>query len=325
METLSKQNRFYFMGIAITLVLLHHLCLRMDQEWCVSTFPFTPFIHGNLGVDIFFFASAYGCCASWDSNSHLRYFINRVERIWPQYILFLVIVLFVFFSRWSLPHKAKVSFLCLTGIAPISRFHTYVEWYVPSLLLVYWTLPIMKHCLEMAFIKRRCVGTVLLIACSYIAYRMLSTEILYWLLQLRIPIILCGIVAYIKRDDKEYLIKLYVTMLLLSMFSREDMLIRSMIIPLVMVTLSLVDLSNLPFRRFFSWIGYHSFEIFLAQTITTQFVMKEFFWKDKWTFLLIVICLTILLSIVFGLWQLMFNKVKDRVVSLMKTRAEQSH
>ena len=91
-------------------------------------------------------------------------------------------------------------------------------------------------------------------------------------------------------------------------------MIFSMTVPLLMVSLSFVNLSSVPAKGFFQWFGKHSLEIFFAQTITTQFVMHRYFWGDKWLSLGIVIGLTIVLSFIFGGWQLLYKKVENKIV-----------
>lgn len=142
MIALNKTNRNYFMGIAIVLVILHHFCLRLDGCWHVDTFPFTIFYWGQIGVDIFLFVSAYGCCASWENNSCWQYALHRIKRIYPQYIVFLLIVLLWFFADASILHRLKLAVFSLMGIAPIYRLGVSIEWYIPSLLMMYFCLPL---------------------------------------------------------------------------------------------------------------------------------------------------------------------------------------
>ena len=103
-------------------------------------------------------------------------------------------------------------------------------------------------------------------------------------------------------------------MLLVAFCTREETLIYSMTVPLLMVSLSFVNLSSIPAKRTFSWLGRHSLEIFFAQTITTQFVMHRYYWGDKWLSLGIVIGLTIVLSFAFGVWQFLYKKIENKVV-----------
>lgn len=141
MDAISKNNRTYFMGIAIILVILHHFCLRLDTCWHVGTFPFSQFYWGQIGVDIFFFLSAYGCCASYEHNKYLKYIWHRIYRIYPMYTFFLLIVLSFFFTDSSIIHRFKLAIFSLIGIAPIYKLGVYIEWYIPSLILMYLLLP----------------------------------------------------------------------------------------------------------------------------------------------------------------------------------------
>lgn len=306
-ESLSKENRFYFMGIAILAIILHHLCYRLDVAWHLDTFPFTPFIHGSFGgVDLFFFASAYGCCASWEHHNWIQYYGNRIRRIYPQYLLFLIIVLAFFYPGTSLLHNAKVVVLCLTGLAPINLFHTRIEWFIPSLLLTYFTLPILKMILSVKGKWR----IIIMVLGLILSWKLLKYDLLYWSFQTRIPVIMCGVFAYLNRNRKGYCIKVFSLMLLIAYCTREETMIYSMIVPLLMVSLSFADLSNVPAKRMFSWLGKHSLEIFFAQTITTQFIMHRYYWGDKWLSLCIVVGLTVALFFVFWGFQSFISQIE---------------
>jgi peptidoglycan/LPS O-acetylase OafA/YrhL len=298
------------MGLAIIAVILHHLCYRLDVAWHLDTFPFTPFIHGNLGVDLFFFASAYGCSASWEHNNWFQYYVNRIRRIFPQYILFLIIVLSYFYPGTSLFHNVKVVLLSLTGLAPINLFHTRIEWFIPSLLLVYFTLPLLKMILN---VKERWQITIMVLG-LILSQTLLKYDLLYWTFQTRIPVIMCGVFAYLNRERKGYCIKVFSLMLIIAFCMREEMIIYSMIVPLLMVSLSFVNLSNVPAKSLFSWFGKHSLEIFFAQTITTQFIMHRYYWGNKLLSLSIIVGLTIVLSFVFWGWYLLFRKIENKFV-----------
>ena len=301
------------MGIAIIAVFLHHLCLRIDLAWHMDPFPFSFFANGNVGVDLFFFASAFGCCASLDHNPYGHYLLKRACRIYPQYIIFLTIVFIWFFPQQSILHKLKVSILSLSGLAPFNCFHTKLEWFIPSLLLIYVTLPFLKQIMNAS--KR--VQSLMMISALFSSWGLLKLEWVYWAFQCRIPVIMCGIFAYLNRNNLSYCIKLFAVMLCLSLCTKEDMLIHSMIIPLLMTSLSLVNLKSLPLYKLFSWFGRHSFEFFLAQTITTQFVMYSYFWQTKWLSIVVIIGETALFGFLFGIWQIMFDWAKTKLLARM--------
>lgn len=311
MEALSKENRYYFMGIAILLVILHHFCLRFDTAWHVDTFPFTWFYWGNIGVDLFFFASAYGCCASWEHNKWWKYLVKRVKRIWPQYILFLVIVLVWFYADASVLHRCKMAVYSLFGLAPIYKLGVNVEWYTPSLIMSYLMIPLL--CLIMKCANRG-GQTLIVVVAILLSPALLKISWIYYAFQARVPVILCGVVAYLNRDDKQFLLKFFAGMMLLMLTTRENMMIHSMMIPLLMTSLSMVDLDKLWGKKFLSYCGEHSFELFLAQTITTQFVMQRYFWVNQWVSLGVVIVMTAAFFLLFRGWQLLYMQTINRLV-----------
>ena len=305
MNAISKENRNYFMGIAIILVILHHFCLRMEDAWHVDSFPFNLFYWGQIGVDIFLFVSAYGCCASWENNKWWQYLVNRVKRIYPQYVVFLLIVLCWFYADASVLHRLKFAAYSLIGVAPIYQLGVRIEWYIPSLIMMYWFLPVLCSVINKT---RRCYGGgYLLVFVAILLPWLLKEPLIYYPFLARFPVIICGVMAYVHRGDIEYLIKFFTFATLLILTTRENMVIHSMMIPLLLTALSMVNLEKKPLERVLSFCGCHSLEIFFAQTITTQFMMQRYFWIDKWLSLLIIIGLTIVFSFLFGGVQRLFD------------------
>lgn len=143
---------------------------------------------------------------------------------------------------------------------------------------------------------------------------LLESGWIYYAFQARIPVILCGVFAYLNRENKQFLIKAFAGMMLLALTTRENMMIHSMMIPLIMTSLSMVDLSVLPGRRFLNYCGEHSLELFLAQTISTQFMMQRYFWLNKWLSLGIITIFTIAFFFLFKGWQLLYTRLRDKVI-----------
>lgn len=125
----------------------------------------------------------------------------------------------------------------------------------------------------------------------------------------RLPIIGMGIYAYLCHGDKDSMMLFFPSMALLSICTNNAVLAHSMIIPLVMLCFSFVDLKRLPLCSVFTFIGKYSFSVFLAQTITTQFFMFSFFWRDKYVSFAIVILLTTVLSFIFAGFQWLFDRI----------------
>ena len=142
---------------------------------------------------------------------------------------------------------------------------------------------------------------------------LLKEPLIYYPFLARFPVIICGVIAWGHRDDLTYLIKLFAFAMLLTLITRENMVIHSMMIPLLFAALSTVNLEKKPLDKALSFCGRHSLEIFFAQTITTQFVMQRYFWGDKWPSLLIVIGLTIAFSFLFWGVQKIFDALNGNI------------
>lgn len=305
MKALSKENRFYLMGIAILAVILHHLWLRCDLAWGVQSGFLALFKDGNIGVDVFLFVSAFGCCASWEHNRGCRYFVNRIKRIWPQYILFLLLVQFFFGRETALVVKVKDALLSLSGLSVICCFGTYIEWYIPSLMVMYLFIPLMMCAQKLL---RGSGGTIVLVVALVAVWRLHKLDLFYDLFVWRIPIMLSGIVAYVNRSEIEKLCKTFTITIMVALCTRQQILVNSMMIPLLILILSNVDFSKLWQFQILSWVGKHSLEIFLAQTITTQYLMYHFYWCNVWLSLFSIVAITIGLSFLFGVFQWLIDR-----------------
>ena len=204
----------------------------------------------------------------------------------------------------------KMAVFSLMGIAPIYRLGVSIEWYIPSLLMMYFFLPF----IYMGIKRANRGGQLLLIVVAILTLPwLLERPWIYYPFLARIPVILCGIVAYINRKDLAFLTKMFAFLMLLGLTTRENMVIHSMMVPLFFVTLSMLELGKLPLQNMFTFLGKHSLEIFFAQTITTQYIMKNYYWGEKWLSLAIIIGITILLTFLFWLVQMGFEVCEKRI------------
>jgi peptidoglycan/LPS O-acetylase OafA/YrhL len=142
---------------------------------------------------------------------------------------------------------------------------------------------------------------------------LLKEPLIYYPFLARFPVIICGVMAYVYRENLEYLVKFFAFAMLLTLTTKENMVIHSMMIPLLFAALSVVELKQKPLERVLSFCGSHSLEIFFAQTITTQFMMQRYFWIDKWLSLLIIVGLTIAISFLFWGVQKIFDVINGNI------------
>lgn len=82
-------------GIAILMVILVHVSTLYNGQ-VVGSFLKIFFYYGQMGVQLFFVASAYTLCLSFDNrkvekNNLINFYIRRYFRIFPIYYLGIVI------------------------------------------------------------------------------------------------------------------------------------------------------------------------------------------------------------------------------------------
>lgn len=76
-----SEKRTEIMGVAMLLVIAYHFALHFG-------FYHSPIIvRGDIGVDIFFFLSGFGCGFSVSKHSPKDFYANRIKRIVPIYFI----------------------------------------------------------------------------------------------------------------------------------------------------------------------------------------------------------------------------------------------
>ena len=125
--------RTELMGGAILLVVLFHMCFRIDNNGIV----YIPITHGMIGVDIFFLLSGIGLYFSlYNGQSLKKYYIKRFKRIFPFYsfVIFVTNIIAGTFTLRGFVLKSTTIGYWLTN--------EYHDWYVPNLILSYICFPI---------------------------------------------------------------------------------------------------------------------------------------------------------------------------------------
>lgn len=84
---LVSKYRTILMGLAIVMVVFHHLTIRYYDGVIGHLYGFLR-LNGAIGVDIFLFVSAIGLVVSWQKNKNILQFYNRrIKRILPTYFI----------------------------------------------------------------------------------------------------------------------------------------------------------------------------------------------------------------------------------------------
>lgn len=140
--------RTYLMGVAIILVMISHT----KGVWVLPKFIEYIQKTGYLGVDIFFFVSAYGLFYSMKKCIPIRqWYMRRFKRILPKY--WIVTIFTGLMIHWGLYDYLKeltfVGFLC-----PWVN-HEPLLWYIPAAMLFYLVFPILykyRHPLTIGYV-----------------------------------------------------------------------------------------------------------------------------------------------------------------------------
>ena len=257
---------------------------------------------GNIGVDIFFFLSSIGLCYSYTKNSILSFYPRRIKRIFPLYLLFLIITILLFHPCGH--ETIKPMLMQSTGLAILSSFQYYcIEWYIPTLILLYLLFPLLFLFFRIIHVKQGLYLEVLIILILCYCTPTLELKILDRCVE-RIPIICIGIISYfyLQNNEIKRLAFFYLMCCIMTFIVNRSMLNFSLIIPIVLYEFDKQNI-RIPLNKYFNYIGRYTLEIYLAQVITTKYFIRHHLFENVWLTFLISIFLTIFIAIIFHLFQ----------------------
>ncbi len=208
-KILDRDNRQYLMGIAIMLITLHHLALYG------SGFPFSLFIGGSIGVDIFFFLSIIGCCYSLEKRNVVDFYKRRALRIYPMYVLFLVVLLAFFYGDASIIDRLSLLGLQITGLSIFKGFEI-LAWYIPSTIALYLFMPLIfvsvkKLSSARFFYLLQLLGLWIILLIENRLSLYITGALAY-----RLPILYLGLLTYLNLEKESRLFGIYVLSALLA-------------------------------------------------------------------------------------------------------------
>lgn len=293
---LGKDTRNYWMGISIILIMLMHIVYDRGTTDSFYKIMRMMFIQGDVGVNIFFFLSAYGLCYSYNNNNLLVFYFHRFKRLYPMFLLILVIWTALQGNIWNFQHY----FLQITGLSTFFPGSVTV-WYIPALTILYITFPLLYR--SILFLKNNRGGQyriVLLIFLLAAAYHFV-TPYINAMLWARMSVIVLGIATYLYQKDgidgEKKVFSLYAITASYALFFFNDCMFY-FYIPLLLYGLNTLDFNKLPCRRFFSFCGRHSLELYLGQCIGLQWFFLRMcgnFYVDALLCIGISICSAIIL------------------------------
>ena len=262
---LKGRYRLALMAFAIIWITVFHYALYGN----LLRFPVISFFFakGYLGVDIFFFLSAYGLSYSYKSHTLKDFYLRRLRRLYPMYLVFLILLL-VFFRhhyQWSI---GKILLFQISGLSSFTN--TDIEWFIPALTLVYLFFPLIFKGLEKVY-KWGIWPSFALVFLLSMSVFVLRGRISGHFLP-RFSIIAIGVLTYfaLNNDNKKYLLSIYAFGFVLGLallgIANINTLCYSLFIPLILFALSQISII-IPNCNLIEFIGEHTLELYLAQSL----------------------------------------------------------
>ena len=147
------------MGIAILLIMICHN--SMDFPGSFHDINSGIKMLGQLGVDIFFFLSGFGCYYSMTNNDNvLIFYKKRFLRILPAYLIAVVLNAFIIIPIFKEPigeYLWKYSLISFFTNAVL------IEWFIASILLLYLLYPLIYR-----LIKSNRIATFFVVGAVYL-------------------------------------------------------------------------------------------------------------------------------------------------------------
>lgn len=232
---------------------------------------------GYLGVDIFFFLSAYGLCFSLEGNGIGKYYLHRLTKLYPLYLIYLLLFILAFRNNLDAPWY-RFAVLQISGLATFTQMD--VEWFIPALTILYILFPLIYRALEKTF-KWGFVASAVVVT----ALALLPVVLKVFVNELfvsRLAIIAAGVYTFLALRDgnREFLLKLYGLCAVIGLcYIGSDKLNVSMtgslLMPVILYAIAQIGIA-VPKCRAIDIIGSHTLEIYLAQNLALNHFMGSY-------------------------------------------------
>lgn len=286
-----KNNKQYLMGIAMILVIMYHISMHEEFSNLVQKTIQHIFGYGYVGVEMFFLLSTYGLCYSYNKNNLKKFYYNRFIRVVPLYPLALILTT-AMNGGGNLCESICELLQQLTGFALFTDVKDPL-WYMEALILLYCFFPFLyKFCM---LLKRGGVTVILLICVSFHIILIVLPDFFLQAFIGRIPMMIVGVLTYIynKEHDNATLYKIYGGLAILSV--APLLASRFFFVPAAMLLLSEADVTL--FKKSLTFIGVHTFEIFIAHHFAQMTIGRVS--SNYYVSLLVFLIVTVILSCLF--------------------------
>lgn len=309
-EIIKHSNRNYWMGWAIIMIILCHIQYTCYDDGYIMRGMRLLFKKGEFGVDIFLFLSIIGLSYSIERNNICDFYIHRIKRLFPMYLFFLALSSVFFKSEEDIVSEV---FFQITGVSNFVG-NPFNEWYIPAIILIYVLFPMFYYSITKICKMHTFIGVALIVFSIYSF--VITRELMTLYFARRLYLIVLGIVIYyihqkVHKPIGVIVVLSFVAMIQLFVPSYYNMFL---FVPLILVVLD-ASLKYLPMHGLVSWIGKHSLEIYLGQTMGIIFFCNQSSLRLLYK-LLIGLIITIVLAAILYIGHLFFiisvNKLNIR-------------
>ncbi len=308
----SKANRHFLMGVSIVAIILCHITQFVGTYKGIRTFIGGEFFFSSaaIGVDIFFFLSLVGLGFSFEKSNLINFYWRRIKRIFPVYVTFLFVALFWFYQDVSSYDRIVLFLQQISGISALKFVLERIEWYVPSLLILYALYPLAFLLVKRVYNNRRM--EILFLFVSILAAYPLS-KLFVNLFAMRLPLYYLAILTYfyIRNGESEKTASIFLIAVACSFFVQNQLISYACIIPLFLFVLNryIVIINETRIGRAFSWVGKYTLEIYLAQVIATKYFIRLIPSDNIIVITIIVFAMTSVIAFLFNMVQRMLDSI----------------
>lgn len=194
-------------GIAILMVLSLHVSLLINLKEHNRILEFI-FKYGQLGVQLFFIASAYTLCLSADhrkSEQHAlrKFYVRRYFRIFPVYYLGIMIYFLIHFitnnyEAYNLKN-ITANILFIHGFIPSANNRIVPGgWSIGTEMIFYLMFPFLRTFLFSGYLlfKALCITLICFLALYYFDIYVGNSTFWYYNIVVQLPVFLVGMIYY---------------------------------------------------------------------------------------------------------------------------------
>lgn len=324
MQTFTKENTNQAKGIAIILMLFHHLFYYpcdIESKIYFRNIELINWIalNGKVCVGIFVLLSGYGLYASQSNRVGLKsFYLKNYSKLylnyWLMWLLFVPVGIIVFGRTFNIVYHNYVfvkSFIDFIGLIDFFSFGGYNStwWFMSCILELYFIYPFLKVLVS----KFDSFFVIIVFLASLFSYNISFAgmqpyePIRDYLFTFVLGIYLAKQNVFIRMNEIKLnrMIKLTLLVVLLCsfVFIRSYLRTKALIVTDGLIAIAIIQMIvqlNLKLRLL-AFFGKHSFNIFLFHTFICSYFFKQYILWFKYPILILTVFLSVCLFLSVGI------------------------